>query len=287
MRMGNVKIAMLHHIRRRSVISLFDLCMTLFGEMRYGSRSALHRLSSYLMDLHSFDLIRIEIKDEQLSDHIPKGEPDSAERYREEEIMDLSGFIARDLCRCLDDDFSRRRSYDPRAIHLSVTGHFESVREALGISISELYRYEQEKIQRNRFFGWSEPELGAKVFVITPFADKMCSVYEKHIKSVCEELGYSCMRGDEVDRFDVVIHDVWNLINNAEIIICDCTGKNPNVFYELGIAHAVGKRVICITQNEEDIPFDIRQFRYLVYRNTPKGLMEFERSLKRILEANL
>ncbi len=287
MRMGNVKIAMLHHIRRRGGISLFDLCMVMFSTNRRGGMSALHRMGSYLAQLYRFNLIRIEMKDVQAPDHTPKGCLDSDERFREERIQDLSENLARDLYRRIDDDYSWTRVYDPRAINLSVTDHFEEVREALGISISDLYRYDQEQIQRNRFFGWNEPELGAKVFVITPFADKLSSVYEKHIKSVCDELGYSCIRGDEVDRFDVVIHDVWNLINNAEIIICDCTGRNPNVFYELGIAHAVGKRVICITQNEADIPFDIRQFRYLVYRDTPNGMIEFERNLKRILEASI
>ena len=75
------------------------------------------------------------------------------------------------------------------------------------------------------------------------------------------------------------MNDIWSLINNADIIICDCTGKNPNVFYELGLAHAIGKNVICITQNTEDIPFDIKHIRYIKYEYNPRGMTKFEKTL--------
>jgi len=53
--------------------------------------------------------------------------------------------------------------------------------------------------------------------------------------------------------------------------LCDCTGRNPNVFYEAGIAHTLGREVILITQNEQDIPFDLRHRRYIRYLDNVEG----------------
>ncbi len=57
-------------------------------------------------------------------------------------------------------------------------------------------------------------------------------------------------------------------------MICDCTGKNPNVFYEAGIAHTLGKEVILITQSASDVPFDLRHLRYVSYLNNREGRKE-------------
>ena len=131
--------------------------------------------------------------------------------------------------------------------------------------------------------GEINPRLESKVFVIMPFKDDFNPIYEDHIVSVCKKLKYTCTRADLIDSPNVIINDIWSHINNADIIICDCTQKNPNVFYELGLAHALGKKVICITQNADDIPFDIKQIRYIKYEYNPRGMKEFEVTLKRYL----
>src|SRR5260370_42294702 len=66
--------------------------------------------------------------------------------------------------------------------------------------------------------------------------------------------------------------DVVSLIDRSSLVICDCTGRNPNVFYEIGIAHALGREVILITQVELDIPFDLRHLRFVQYLNNGEGL---------------
>ena len=73
--------------------------------------------------------------------------------------------------------------------------------------------------------------------------------------------------------------DIWSAIFLAYCIIADCTGRNPNVFYEMGIAHTIGKRIILITQDEEDVPFDIRAIRFIKYEFTPRGMKQLERKL--------
>ena len=116
-----------------------------------------------------------------------------------------------------------------------------------------------------------------------PFDDKLAPIYDDHIKKICDKIELDCKRADLVLKTESIINDIWSLIYNAQIIICDCTGKNPNVFYELGIAHSLGKKTICITQNSDDIPFDIRHLRYIQYEYTPRGMKIFEEKLEQHL----
>jgi len=77
--------------------------------------------------------------------------------------------------------------------------------------------------------------------------------------------------------------DIWEAICAARIIVADCTGRNPNVFYEAGLAHTVGKPVVLLTQNKDDIPFDLRHIRYIDYEFTPRGMAIFEERLLKTL----
>jgi hypothetical protein len=61
---------------------------------------------------------------------------------------------------------------------------------------------------------------------------------------------------------------VWSGINNAKVLVAELTSKNPNVFYELGIAHALQKPVVLISSNEEDVPFDLKHIRVIYYETS-------------------
>ncbi|MHC5206176.1 hypothetical protein [Pseudomonas chlororaphis] len=90
------------------------------------------------------------------------------------------------------------------------------------------------------------------------------------------------MRWDRADnRWDhpAIIQDVVALIDQAAVVVCDCSGKNANVFYEMGIAHSLGKEVIIITQNAADIPFDITHLRHIRYHPNGEGYEQLERDL--------
>lgn len=118
---------------------------------------------------------------------------------------------------------------------------------------------------------WGTPnENTADVFVIMPFEEKYKNVFSKHITNVCDKMKLKSLRADDMAGSTKIMEDVWSLIFNSKIIIADCTGKNSNVFYELGIAHTIGKKVIIITQNTDDIPFDIKHIRYIKYDFTSK-----------------
>ena len=111
-----------------------------------------------------------------------------------------------------------------------------------------------------------------------PFAPQFNSVYET-LKSLASELGLNCLRADDIWENHSVIQDVVSLICRSKIVICDCTGRNPNVFYEAGIAHSLGKDVVLITQNSDDIPFDLRHLRYVTYLNNGEGLQKLAADL--------
>lgn len=91
--------------------------------------------------------------------------------------------------------------------------------------------------------------------------------------------GMESGRADNRWDHPAIIQDVVALIDQAAIVVCDCTGKNANVFYEMGIAHALGKEVIIITQNPIDIPFDIAHLRHIRYLGNEQGIRQLEADL--------
>src|SRR5258708_19187115 len=80
-----------------------------------------------------------------------------------------------------------------------------------------------------------------------------------------------CRRADEIWEAPAIIQDIVNLLDRSRVVICDCTNRNPNVFYEIGIAHTLGRDVLLITQNTADIPFDLRHLRHIQYLNNAEG----------------
>lgn len=82
-----------------------------------------------------------------------------------------------------------------------------------------------------------------------------------------------------------IMQDVISLIDRAAIVVCDCTNKNPNVFYEMGIAHTLGKEVIIITQNAHDVPFDITHLRHIRYLPNREGVDDLAKQLTARIQA--
>jgi hypothetical protein len=103
------------------------------------------------------------------------------------------------------------------------------------------------------------------VFVLMPFDQKFQDVYQLGIRAVCEAEGAHCERVDEQVFEGGILERIYNQISRADIIIAEMTDRNPNVFYEVGYAHALGKRVIPITQDVDAIPFDLRNYPHVVY----------------------
>jgi hypothetical protein len=103
------------------------------------------------------------------------------------------------------------------------------------------------------------------VFVLMPFTAEFDDVYSLGIKAACQEAGAYSERVDEQFFGGSILERIYNQISKADIIIADMSGKNPNVFYEVGYAHALGKQVVLLTQRADDIPFDLKHFPHIVY----------------------
>jgi len=166
-----------------------------------------------------------------------------------------------------------------------------SVRElaqVLGLSLKELVgRDPLKSAMFSPFYGRPTELQGAEaadLFVLMPFREDLRAVYDDHISQVARKLNCTVKRGDDFFTTHDIMKDVWNGICSAKVILADCTDRNPNVFYEIGMAHTVGKPVVLITQNTDDVPFDLRHIRYIRYQYTPPGMRKFEELLSRTLE---
>ena len=103
------------------------------------------------------------------------------------------------------------------------------------------------------------------------------------LKKAAADAGFECQRADDIWEDHAVVQDIVNLIARARVVICDCSDKNANVFYEIGIAHALGKEVLLIAQAEKDVPFDLRHLRHVPYLPNREGL----RALSKAVTARL
>ena len=118
--------------------------------------------------------------------------------------------------------------------------------------------------------------------VMMPFESKFSGTYAA-IRTVCTKLKIECRRADDIWDNSILIQDVFELIFTSRAVITDFTDRNPNVFYETGVAHTLGKLVIPITQSVSDIPFDLRHHRALTYLPNAEGLLKLEHDLERKL----
>jgi hypothetical protein len=103
-------------------------------------------------------------------------------------------------------------------------------------------------------------------FVIMPFQDMFNEYYNEIIKPAVEDAGMSVRRADEVLGPGAFMEDIVNGILEARCLIADVTGRNANVFYELGLSHGFRKPVIMVTQNELDVPSDLKSMKWILYR---------------------
>lgn len=122
------------------------------------------------------------------------------------------------------------------------------------------------------------------ISVMMPFAPNFGGVYSA-IQGVAAELGMTCQRADDIWNHATIIQDVVSLISKAKVVVCDLSGKNANVFYETGIAHAIGAEVILISQHPTDVPFDLQHIRYISYLNNAEGHTQLATALKRRMQA--
>jgi hypothetical protein len=113
------------------------------------------------------------------------------------------------------------------------------------------------------------------VAVMMPFDAQFTPVYEV-LREAVSAAGLKCHRADDIWENDHIMDDVISLIWRGRVVISDFSMKNPNVFYETGIAHSLGRDVIQIAQSIDDVPFDLRSLRTVVYLSNTEGLADLK-----------
>ncbi|MBN2347816.1 MAG: hypothetical protein JXJ22_03200 [Bacteroidales bacterium] len=143
---------------------------------------------------------------------------------------------------------------------------------------------EQNKKKKENIFGSKIEQVDIGLcFVLMPFTEEWSDrVYKRYIRENIESMGLQCLRADNLSG-QIIIEDIWVKINQAALIIADVTGRNPNVMYELGIAHTIGKPVILITQEIDKIPFDFTHLRHYEYEDNVTGQESFSNHLKSVI----
>jgi hypothetical protein len=107
-------------------------------------------------------------------------------------------------------------------------------------------------------------------FAIMPFGAWSNDYYSSIFCPAIESAGLIPCRADDLYRPSTIVHDIWDYTRRARLILADLTGKNPNVFYELGLAHAIAKPAILVAESIDDVPFDLRALRVIEYnKNAP------------------
>ena len=122
-------------------------------------------------------------------------------------------------------------------------------------------------------------------FVVMQFSKEYNELYDDVIRPVTEKFGYECIRADEYYSGTPILNDIIRSIKESSVVVAEITPDNPNVFYEIGYSHAIGKPTILLCDKVRgNLPFDISGFRTLFYENTIAGKKVVENSLKKYLQ---
>lgn len=122
-------------------------------------------------------------------------------------------------------------------------------------------------------------------FVMMPFGSWFDRYYAEIYAPAIRDAGFEPVRADELFSTGSVVEQIWEQIVKAKVLLADLTDKNANVFYELGLAHAAKKPVVFTARRVEDIPFDLRHLRVLIYETQePDWSEKLKRSLTDFLK---
>lgn len=180
------------------------------------------------------------------------------------------------------------------ATDLPPTGKFRladkwlKIQETMDLSLREMATVEPGKTMTVKPLFGQPANNGSRrcdIFVAMPFRSDLDPVYKDHIKTVARRLDLTAKRADDFFGANMVMKDIWDSIALAKIMVADCTTRNPNVFYEVGLAHTIGLPTILITQCSDDVPFDVRHFRYILYHFTPRGMKALEDNLANSIQS--
>ena len=157
--------------------------------------------------------------------------------------------------------------------------HISSLLSSTGLgSYLDILRASATQLKRDVLFLGPErlypPPKQARVpgtvscFLVMPFSLEWSPQVQRCLVGACQESGIHAVRGDDLFTPTDILNDIWYALNNADFVIADITERNANVLYELGIAHALAKPVLILSQRATDIPIDLSTRRVILYDQT-------------------
>ncbi|TGM74344.1 hypothetical protein [Leptospira bouyouniensis] len=147
----------------------------------------------------------------------------------------------------------------------------DELEKQLGISTIKSYSVEDVKKEK-------------AIFIIMPFRDSFEDVWKGAIEKSVTAIHYTPIRADLINRSSNITDDIIESIKASKLVIVDVTDFNPNVMFELGYAYALDKPHIIISQTVENLPFDIRNIRTILYKNTWTGIETLRQKLNEYLK---
>ena len=123
-----------------------------------------------------------------------------------------------------------------------------------------------------------------RVFVIMPFNDHMLDVFMLGVCSVTEKLGMVAKRADNIDHNGEILQQILAAIREYDIVIGDTSGSNPNVCYEIGFAHGLGRQCVLMCEKGNSLPFDLQGKNHLMYENILDLRVKLEKKLTEVRE---
>lgn len=124
-------------------------------------------------------------------------------------------------------------------------------------------------------------------FAVLPFESDFNQVFHEVIEPVLDDVGYNINKADSIDSQQNILEDIIRGISEADLLIADLTTSNPNVFYELGIAHGLGIPTVLVTQDLEEVPFDLRAYKIIEYSTDFTEIGDLKDELEEIGEKHM
>lgn len=118
-------------------------------------------------------------------------------------------------------------------------------------------------------------------FALMPLGEEYKDLYIYGIRGAAEKTGFVYFRSDEIEHNAGIMNEIMHQIDKASVLIAEVTDKNPNVCYEVGLAHAKGKETILVARKGSNIPFDLKGKNHILYKN----IHDLEEKLTRRLKA--
>lgn len=210
-------------------------------------------------------------KSERIKEQLNRAELSYMREYYEKILYDINNKISEDSNRWKEINHLLL-SYKPEvnsSYYFNNTKTFDSIFfKSFGIDV--------DNIVTNR----------EQVFILTPFLNAEKDTFNT-IQKACNSIGFRAIKGDEeYIKGDVFSYILQNILK-SRIVIANINGRNPNVFYELGIAQAIGKPTILVSENLNEIPFDLQSQNIILYKTHDELFNKLSSMLKKSLIHNL